>query len=438
MSSSKIAKQASTKQCHADTSPLGAVSPSVIGSRSLEHAHRPHLLCDEDDDRWPAVEELEAVAETVIWQTCRACTFQYAGYESICQICGTHNPAQSENKCTINAAQLKNVTTQSLLDEEASLSTALTENSNCPPSEGSEPSQDDEEEEEDASSEDEEFIPGTLDVPPPVGTQVKVLHDDDQWHPANVLQVRGSRARLCFVDGEHDVMVLDFNVHAVRLADYESEDECSETNEDDEREDESIEQNMSVGATIDSKDMLEGHKSYANDSDNYSNEETEEEEDSEEEDEEEEEMQIPGTLDEAPPVGTKVKVLADDDKWHAARITATKGTIAIVLFEDGDEEKIDFDEHAVRLYDYASDDVIDTQCDRVQSQEVVAECEVEPTPHSDTFKEIANAEVGNSVEFEEEKSENDEVDDVQGLADGEAPAMAPCAAVIGRSIEHAN
>jgi hypothetical protein len=54
------------------------------------------------------------------------------------------------------------------------------------------------------------------------------------------------------------------------------------------------------------------------------------------------------TLQESPPVDTEVKVLYTDDRWYTARIVADKGTKAVILYDDGSEEEIDFEVHAVR------------------------------------------------------------------------------------------
>merc|ERR1712070_28077 len=76
-----------------------------------------------------------------------------------------------------------------------------------------------------------------------------------------------------------------------------------------------------------------------------------------EQDSESEGEQIPGTLDEAPPVGTWVKILYEEDEWCLARVTASNGTKATVVHGDNeDEEELDFDVHAVRLSDYVSED----------------------------------------------------------------------------------
>lgn len=79
-------------------------------------------------------------------------------------------------------------------------------------------------------------------------------------------------------------------------------------------------------------------------------------EDGRSEDEPVEEL-IPGTLDEAPPVGALVKVLYDDDRWYPAKVTASCGSIATILYPDGEKEEVDCSEHAVRLFDYVSEDM---------------------------------------------------------------------------------
>lgn len=324
MSSFNKSKQASPAKLQADVSPVGAVSPSVIGNRVLSDAHRPHLLCEEDDARWPHVEDLDAVPEKVSWRRCKGCSFSCATNEPVCIVCGTHNPLQSPDHCIINIDKVEAAAEAQLLDEEASSSlsteappTENSSNSHGLPSDGSD-GESAETDDEFSDDDDGELVPGTLDFPPAVGTRVKVLYDDDQWHLAEVLKVSGTKAQLSFQDGKQ--AVLDFEVHAVRFPDYESEDE-----EEDEEDDEDAPPPKVLAREDDS-------------------------------DSEWEEEQIPGTLDEAPPVGSMVKVLGEDDTWHPARVSSVEGTVARLTFEDGDVQEVDFDEHAVRLNDYVSED----------------------------------------------------------------------------------
>jgi len=204
----------------------------------------------------------------------------------------------------------------------------------------------------DESDDEGDVIPGTLDVPPPVGTQVKVLHDDDVWHLAVVLAARGSKARVRFEGGK--VAVLDCEVHAVRLASYVGDDEDEDSDDDDD-----------------------------------------------------EEESIPGALDEAPPVGTLVKILFDDDLWYPAQVTAANGTKGTVVFSDNEEQLVDFDEHAVRLIDYVDDAEKSTEVDEtkdVREQNVVAtKCEAEEVAHVDQVTDLENSDLENTSESDIEQ-----------------------------------
>lgn len=84
--------------------------------------------------------------------------------------------------------------------------------------------------EDEDGGEDGDEIHGTLDEPPEVGTQVKVKYDDDEWYQAQVISVHDGRISVVYEDGESDE--LDVKLHAVRLADYISEDEVFEGDHD--------------------------------------------------------------------------------------------------------------------------------------------------------------------------------------------------------------
>jgi len=78
---------------------------------------------------------------------------------------------------------------------------------------------------------------------------------------------------------------------------------------------------------------------------------------------------IPGTLDEAPPVGTGVKVLYDDDVWHAAQVIRVEGTVIEVMYAGGEHEEIDIAEHACRMADYESEDEYEEEEEEEQDEE---------------------------------------------------------------------
>jgi hypothetical protein len=319
MTSSKKAKQALMKQPYADESDLRGVASSVIGQRSMCNAHRPHLVDYEDDDRWRQIEELEAVAQSVSWRKCVGCAFMCGEYESICLVCGTHNPVQSKDECIIDIAKVVQGSLARSCSDDLSVSTAPTENltDNDVTSEISDADAQ-ESEDDDSGSEDGEFVAGALDMPPVEGTQVKVLQHDNSWVAAQVLKVGGTKARLCFEDGT--TAVIDFQVHAVRLLDYEGQDEDSEISNEEYSED---------GESSDGDEDCDDQDDDGIDEDD-----------------------ILGTLDEAPPVGTMVEILCQDDTWQPARVVESDGAKAVIIDTDGDREEVDFVEYAVRLCDY--------------------------------------------------------------------------------------
>jgi len=206
--------------------------------------------------------------------------------------------------------------------------------------------------------------PGTLDVPPPPGTQVKVLHEhvtkgypdgfiEFEWHLARVLTTSGTKAIVSFENGLQST--LDLDQHAVRLADYVSEDEGSEVGDerkcnDTEPRHNTEETTVKAETHTDRTDEAEEEKGEAK------TEQRTDRTDEADEDSESDGEQVPGTLDEAPAVGTLVKVLYDDERWYPARVTASRGIIGVVIYEDKVEEELNFDEHAVRLIDYVDED----------------------------------------------------------------------------------
>lgn len=290
------------------------VSPAVIGNASLP--------CNEEVEN----QQLEAMEEGVAgvgWQKCRGCAFMCGAHEAVCMVCGTRNRVQNQSDGIIEASRLKIAIPQPLLDDTASVSTAATDTVYDSHAQGQtdgivraqEPRNDrtrplpdekasvstvspvhssdeefDDDEGADCDSEDAEFIEDTLDIPPPQDTLVKILSEDDEWLLATVLRVSGTKATVRLDDGEQ--VVLDFSIHAVRLA----------------------------------------HPDEACD---------------------DEEEVIPGTLDCVPPAGTLVEILHENDKWEPVRIVSSNGTVARVVDTDGDEEDVDFEAYHVRLHDYA-------------------------------------------------------------------------------------
>jgi len=208
--------------------------------------------------------------------------------------------------------------------------------------------------EDDDSDGEEEVIPGCLEFSPPVGTQVKVLYDDDRWYRARVVASNGTKTIISFGDDKR--ACLDLDEHAVRLASYvdEDEDEDDENDEesDDEESDDESRRQSQTGESQEGASLAKPQK----ENEKKEHEQQKEDSEDEEEDDDEEEEAIPGTLDDAPPVGTAVKVLYDDDEWYFARVTASNGTIATVVYDDGAEEDLDCDEHAVRLADYVEEE----------------------------------------------------------------------------------
>lgn len=391
-------KQQPSQKQHPSNQPYAKeprADPAVISNSTTLCAHRPHLLCEIEDDRWmhEQAEGLQPVAEPFRWRSCRGCASLCSAHLPTCEVCEARVASLLEN---LEAPDFGNW-------DEAS-------------------------EDEDAASEYErgvesgsdygESISGTIDVPPPKGTQVKVLYDDDQWHLAEVLAVRGTQARVCFECGMR--VVVDFEVHAVRLAEYVSagetvlqddEDEDNE-DEDDESDKEGDDEEVDKGSEEKNDDVSEEEEE---EQDKGSEEDSEEESDDEqeedqgiqdlssedkakdetdsvaaeakdaEEDSGSEDIQIAGTLDEAPPVGTLVKILRVDDRWHLARVNASNGTKAIIVHSDkGEEEELDFDVHAVRPSGYVSQDEESDENVKTKHVEAKTVCEAEPTVQVNT------------------------------------------------------
>lgn len=303
-------KLAMTQQPSVDTL-LGAVCPTMIGNHYDSEV-------DEGNDNWSEVEG----SLPLQWRSCKGCAFLCAAHEPACKVCGTPNQVQKEDEHIresvadgLSPHEGYPVVQMQILEKAQKPSDTEVANESTDAC-----SDDDEEFESDSEG---ELIPGTLDVAPQAGTLVKVLYDDDQWHLAKVLAARGSQARVCFESGRR--VVLDFDLVAVRLAEYDSDDDGSEASEDLDSGDEGEEEPEAAQV-----------KGADNDSDS-------------------EEEEFPGTLDEAPTQGTMVEIMYEDECWYAARVIASHGTKAIVRRGDHEEE-VDFEIHAVRLTDVVGED----------------------------------------------------------------------------------
>jgi len=216
---------------------------------------------------------------------------------------------------------------RALLDEKASQSTE-------PPDDLADLGDDsDDTEAADSESEDGEIIPGILDIPPPSGTLVKVLHENDEWRAAEILRVYNTKAKVRFEDGK--CLVLDFEeIYAVRLAEYEGDDHYDS-----------------------GSGMSPGEESEEECHDNCSVEACDSSDSSDSEEDCEDEGSL-GSLLVAPPVGTLVEILCegdDGDVWFPARVIWSSCTIARVVTLDGEcgEHEIDFEENVVRLHRFS-------------------------------------------------------------------------------------
>lgn len=199
-----------------------------------------------------------------------------------------------------------------------------------------------------------EVISGTLEVSPPVGTRVKSLHEDDMWWPGRIIEASGSTATIAHDNG--DMEMIDLTTYAVRLLDYSS---------DDEEEDDGVKQEAyavpSSNSPEDEQPMSES-STKCQEADEFVAKHSNPRQcreaggDSEYDTSESEYEIIPGTLDDAPAVGTQVKVLHEDDKWWPAQVVAARGSICKILYETGASEEIDVEVFAVRLLDYVDED----------------------------------------------------------------------------------
>jgi len=124
-----------------------------------------------------------------------------------------------------------------------------------------------------------------------------------------------------------------------------------------------------------------------------------------------EEEIIPGVLEQAPSVGTAVKILYDDERWYPAfiqrHIPSSNGTRAIIVDFEGQEDEVDFEVYAVRLLEHISED--DREDDRTLERLESAMKKVYLDGKSDSTP---------SVEAEHEKKSVDDVSadsDIGGL-----------------------
>jgi hypothetical protein len=170
-------------------------------------------------------------------------------------------------------------------------------------------------------------IDGTLDHPPENGTLIKVLHENDVWRCAIIIESCGSIASVRYQDNDQRDEI-DFLCDAVRPHDYISDDESDCEGDAD--------------THAGSKDL-----ELANIDVEVSDEEC---------GIEYEYVDIAGLLDEPPLAGTEVNVLLEDKKWWLARVLETDGLKAKVVYESGEIDELDFECDPVRPIDYMSDD----------------------------------------------------------------------------------
>merc|ERR1719440_20866 len=277
----------------------------------------------------------EEAVGAVSWSKCRGCAFLLAAHETRCQVCGSSSNPDEDVAGTEKGEHITS-STESVdllgLYETSDRSLEVSDvKCRCPSLEGgaSESTTDgtdlgtesDMEDDLESTEGDGEYIPGTLDYAPPAGTQVRVLYDDDHWYLAEVLSGSKSVVRVSFSDGKR--ATIDLERHAVRLVDYDDNDDgfSDEASEEDAEE---CSSNVSVNSASSPNMELEIDDEFE---------------------------QIPGTLNEAPPIGTLVQILYDDNEWVVARITAVKGKQALVVSgSDNEVDAVDFDEHAIRLH----------------------------------------------------------------------------------------
>jgi hypothetical protein len=201
-----------------------------------------------------------------------------------------------------------------------------------------------------------EYIPGTLDLPPAIGTLVKVLHEDDVWRSARIIGTCGSTASIVY--GKNIRSEVDFARDAVRLHDYTSDDEGNCDDEEvvvvgDKTKNEEKFHDRETAASVDLSLATLDARVSDDDTDN-------------------EYVELSGLLDEPPPTGAQVEILHEDEKWWPARIVETNGSKAKVLYVDGEIDEVDFECDPIRAIDYLSDNEEEQgQCVRLMPFPVV-------------------------------------------------------------------
>jgi hypothetical protein len=268
-----------------------------------------------------------------------------ADNEPVCEVCGTLAPVQDEeDQEDEEHLQNENLEVPACLEAEEPKDSATLEEVSVVGAaavDTVERTTESADKAEDDSISEAELIPGTLDDAPAAGTLVKVLYDDDLWYPAMVLTSQNTVIRVRYESGKQ--ACIDVAEHAVRLASYVEEDEGSESSDDSDGEEEKTQQQLQ-----ESSDEATNSKSDCT-------AEKPEQPDEDDEDSDSNDEPIPGCLDRAPCVGSFVKVLFDDDEWHRAQILRSNGVQAYVVYDDGDEEDVDFDENAIRDMDYVDE-----------------------------------------------------------------------------------
>lgn len=345
-------------------------SPSGIRQQSVANKAKAQLRKAEDD-RWLQVEG----GSPLRWRSCSACSFLCAEEDLRCEACGFLAPALCRDELNNSAVGARTDAgddtasesdyTPRQKDTQRMLLTEVVVTEGATPVDSSKvlsPIVPDRPLEEipavktapsspvsdeslgdvksvllDEDSDDEVVIPGTLDVAPQPGTLVKVLYDDEKWHVARVWTASDTKIKVCYRSGKQALLHLD--VHAVRLADYISENEESEASEDEGVAHGDMEQDVNDPQQCEETADLKADDDDDDDEDSDSDGEA-----------------VPGTLDEAPAVGAVVKILHEDEEWYPAKITASKGTKAEVVYEDGQEEEVNFDENVIRPMDYSDED----------------------------------------------------------------------------------
>jgi len=149
-------------------------------------------------------------------------------------------------------------------------------------------------------------------------------------------------------------------------------------------------------------------------------------EDAEDDDEEGEE--IPGTLDEAPPLGTEVKLLHDDHVWYCAKVVKVHGTVIEIVYDkDGEHDEVDVSEHACRLANYESDDDEECSEDIAQkgpSDKADLDCKSQEKTEGEESKHHGGDDKLGSDANDEDEARSEASDDHEASNDDEAASEA--------------